>query len=210
MIKNSCFQSIGILSNCQDVSILKPHYDRSKGSAFVLFKVVSGKVNSVEVIYLEPLRITEINPESLEQKLSKYLSSKDTDYSPPAKEPVHELKPATDSQAAPRKRSPSGYSDPQDIRDEQEIAYLRMIEEENQKHEAKKREEEAKEMAELTLQKKMISMQRRERLKEETYIANLPAEPTKGEIIKIALRLPDGARLQRNFNKSDAVEVGMV
>lgn len=205
--QNSCFQSIGILSNCQDIAILKPHYDRSKGSAFVMFKVVSGRPNSVEVIYLEPLRLTEINPDSLEQKLSKYLSSKDTDQQPQPQPSIHQLQPSIPKQVAPRKASASGYSDPQDIRDEQELAYQRMIAEENLKHEAKRRQEEEEKMAELTLQKKMISMQRRERLKKETYISNLPAEPTQGNIIKIALRLPDGSRLQRNFSKADPVEV---
>lgn len=173
-----------------------------------MFKVVSGRPNSVEVVYLESLRMSEINPETLEQKLGKYLTSKDSDHQVQPVAAPHELQPSIPKPAAPRKISATGYSDPQDIRDEQEIAYQRMIEEENLKHEAKKRQEEEETLAELTLQKKMVSMQRRERLKKETYVANLPAEPTEGEIIAIALRMPDGTRLKRNFKKSDPVEVG--
>lgn len=185
------------------MTILKNSYDKSKGSAFVLFKVVSGKPSAVETIYLEGMRVTEISPHILEPRLSKYLSTKDIDQvvvQPPAPQPKTVV-------AAPRKISASGYSDPRDIRDEQEYNYQRMIDEENRKADEARRKLEEKQFEELTLQKKMLSIQRRERLKKETYIANLPAEPSSGDIIKIAVRLPDGARLQRTFNRSDLVEV---
>ena len=149
------------------------------------------------------MKMTEISSHILEPKLGKYLSTKDVDQvvaQPPAPQPKNVV-------PAQRKVSASGYSDPRDIRDEQEYNYQKMIDEENRKADEARRKLEEKQFEELTLQKKMLSIQRRERLKKETYIANLPAEPSSGDIIKIAVRLPDGARLQRTFNRSDLVEV---
>lgn len=170
-----------------------------------MFKVVSGKPSAVETIYLENMRITELTPHIFEPKLSKYLSTKDTDqpvYQPPAPGPQPKnVIPSV------RKASASGYTDSSYIKEEQEFNYQRMIEEENRKADEAKRKAEEKQFEELSLQKKMISMQRRERLKKETYIANLPIEPEAGDIIQIALRLPDGTRLKRNFSRSDLVEV---
>jgi UBX domain len=184
--------------------VLKGSYDKSKGSAFVVFKVVGGKPNSIEVIYLEQMRLIEINAETLEQKLSKYLSTKDNDQ---ILQPGSKTSLAQPAKPTPRKASATGYSDPNDIRDEQQMNYQRMIEEVNRKAEAERQKQEDMMLEELSLQKKMVSMQRRLRLKKETYIANLPPEPTGDGVIKIALRLPDGTRLQRAFNKTDSVEV---
>lgn len=39
-------------------------------------------------------------------------------------------------------------------------------------------------------------------------VKELTEEPTQGDIINVAIRLPDGSRLMRNFRKSEPVKVG--
>lgn len=68
------------------------------------------------------------------------------------------------------------------------------------------REIEEKEMAQLAL-KKELSKQRRKASDIDQLVSKLEPEATTGDIIKIAVRLPSGARVTRNFSKSSRVEV---
>lgn len=85
----------------------------------------------------------------------------------------------------------------------QEKEYQKMIDEENKKHLAvqKKMEEEKR------AKEEKIKMEQEILNKKKNMVGNLKPEPKSGEIIKVSLRLPNGNKVLRSFNKSDAVEV---
>lgn len=69
------------------------------------------------------------------------------------------------------------------------------------------KELEEKEFAQLAL-KKELSKQRRKASEIEQLVAKLEPEAKTGDLIRIAVRLPSGARVTRAFSKSSRVEVG--
>lgn len=92
-----------------------------------------------------------------------------------------------------------------DVRNEQERAYQKMIEDENKKAEEKKRKMD-EEM--LVLKKEMSTQRRRAKEIEDVVdqLYNTPV-PKTGDIITIALKMPKGERLTRVFLKSEPVNV---
>lgn len=101
------------------------------------------------------------------------------------------------------------------IREEQDLAYLESLREDQEK--ARKAHEEEQRIREEEERQKE---EERKRIEEEEYANNkrsreldrkrreLPSEPEDG--VNIVIRLPDGSRLSRRFNVSDKIKASLL
>lgn len=55
--------------------------------------------------------------------------------------------------------------------------------------------------------KALVDAKTAEKSKRDELVSALGKEPTSGDIINVAIRLPNGGRLMRNFNQSDPIKV---
>lgn len=86
---------------------------------------------------------------------------------------------------------------------EQDQKFNEMIEAEHLKAElAQIKEKEEKEKEEIEAVTRSIEREKRLKFKE-----GLAEEPSKGELIQIAFRLPTGKRVSRKFTKQDPIKV---
>jgi hypothetical protein len=188
---NSCFTPAAILKDSPELKPLGSNYSQEMGPAILLFKVSKGKPVSVTSIPFGKMSKVQITTKFIEEKLSHFLTHNDTD-------------PAGGNfgNSAENYQFPDVSPHSDNMMYEQELKYKQMMEEVRQKQ---LKELEEKEFGQLAL-KKELSIQRRKASEIDMLVARLEPEAKSGDMIRIAVRLPSGTRITRNFSKSSRVE----
>ena len=96
------------------------------------------------------------------------------------------------------------------LREEQEQAYQVSLQADRDREQQERQEREVEEALKREEEERERLEAQKEIEKKELFskkLKSLPAEPTSGDILSLAFRLPHGKRLQRKFDTSNSVEV---
>ena len=96
------------------------------------------------------------------------------------------------------------------LREEQEQAYQESLAQDRERAQLQEQlllEEERRKREEEEKQQEQERREREKKLELKRKKENLPPEPTSGEILSLAFRMPNGKRLQRKFAAENAVQV---